>query len=121
MNCCFPWLPVGLLPVASLGVNQVGRLNLGRCVASLQYFTVCGQQEGYQPFAANMARDPALWMSWQQPQFSPIRPDDDDHHVQVRDLHLLSFSNNLSVYFSKFLFFYFLIVVQCSLVFREAS
>uniref|UniRef100_H3C4X6 Ryanodine receptor 2b (cardiac) n=1 Tax=Tetraodon nigroviridis TaxID=99883 RepID=H3C4X6_TETNG len=70
----------GLLPVASLGVNQVGRLNLGRCAASLQYFTVCGQQEGYQPFAVNMARDPALWISWQQPQFSSIRPDD---HIQV--------------------------------------
>lgn len=72
---------LGLLPVASLGVNQVGRLNLGRCIDSLQYFTVCGQQEGYQPFAVNMARDPALWMSWQQPQFSSISPDD---HIQVR-------------------------------------
>ncbi|XP_056903963.1 ryanodine receptor 2-like isoform X5 [Takifugu flavidus] len=65
----------GLLPVVSVGVNQVGRLNFGRCVASLQYFTVYGQQEGYHPFAANMARDPALWISWQQPQFSSIMPD----------------------------------------------
>lgn len=73
---------VGLLPVVSLGVNQVGRLNLGRCVSSLQYFTVYGQQEGYRPLAANMARDPALWMSWHQPQFSSIKPD--DQHVQVR-------------------------------------
>lgn len=85
LNIChdtiFPGF-LGLLPVASLGVNQVGRLNLGRCVGSLQYFTVCGQQEGYQPFAVNVAREPALWMSWQQPQFSSIRPD--DHHIQVR-------------------------------------
>ncbi|XP_062257090.1 ryanodine receptor 2 [Platichthys flesus] len=71
----------GLLPVVSVGVNQVGRLNLGRHVASLQYFTVCGQQEGFEPFAVNMARDPALWMSWKQPQFTSILPD--DHNFQV--------------------------------------
>uniref|UniRef100_A0A3Q3G9P9 Ryanodine receptor 2b (cardiac) n=1 Tax=Labrus bergylta TaxID=56723 RepID=A0A3Q3G9P9_9LABR len=52
-------------------VNQVGRLNLGRQVDSLQYFTVCGQQEGYDPFAANMSRDPALWMSWKPLHISP--------------------------------------------------
>lgn len=75
---------LGLLPVVSVGVNQVGRLNFGRCVASLQYFTVYGQQEGYHPFAANMARDPALWISWQQPQFSSIMPD--HPNVQVRYL-----------------------------------
>uniref|UniRef100_A0A3Q3G5A2 Ryanodine receptor 2b (cardiac) n=1 Tax=Labrus bergylta TaxID=56723 RepID=A0A3Q3G5A2_9LABR len=62
-------------------VNQVGRLNLGRQVDSLQYFTVCGQQEGYDPFAANMSRDPALWMSWKQPQFTSILPD--NHNLQV--------------------------------------
>ncbi|XP_078017038.1 ryanodine receptor 2 [Epinephelus lanceolatus] len=71
----------GLLPVVSIGVNQVGRLNLGRQVGSLQYFSVCGLQEGYEPFAANMARDPALWVSWKQPQFTSIMPD--DHNLQV--------------------------------------
>ncbi len=67
--------------MVSVGVNQVGRLNLGRQVGSLQYFTVCGQQEGYEPFAVNMARDPALWMSWKQPQFTSITSD--DHNLQV--------------------------------------
>ncbi|XP_051816036.1 ryanodine receptor 2 [Acanthochromis polyacanthus] len=71
----------GLLPVVSVGINQVGRLNLGRQVGSLQYFTVCGLQEGYKPFAVNMARDPALWMSWKQPQFTSILPH--DHNLQV--------------------------------------
>ncbi|XP_068183975.1 ryanodine receptor 2 isoform X2 [Antennarius striatus] len=71
----------GLLPVVSVGVNQVGRLNLGRRVGSLQYFAACGQQEGYQPFAMNMSRNPALWMSWNQPQFTSITPD--DHNLQV--------------------------------------
>ncbi|KAM9345211.1 ryanodine receptor 2-like [Symphorus nematophorus] len=74
----------GLLPMVIVGVNQVGRLNLGRQVDSLQYFTVCGQQEGYEPFAVNMARDPALWMSWKRPQFTSIKPD--DHNLQVTRL-----------------------------------
>ncbi|XP_071336383.1 ryanodine receptor 2 isoform X3 [Trachinotus anak] len=71
----------GLLPVVSVGVNQVGRLNLGCHVGSLQYFTVCGLQEGYEPFAVHMVRDPALWMSWKQPQFTSILPD--NHNLQV--------------------------------------
>ncbi|XP_068576132.1 ryanodine receptor 2 isoform X5 [Cebidichthys violaceus] len=71
----------GLLPVVSVGVNQVGRLNLGHQVSSLQYFTVCGLQEGYEPFAVNMARDPALWMSWKQPQFTSIMPEDQNLQV----------------------------------------
>ncbi|KAG7228617.1 hypothetical protein INR49_013303 [Caranx melampygus] len=71
----------GLLPVVSVGVNQVGRLNLGRQVGSLKYFTVCGLQEGYEPFAVSMARDPSLWMSWKQPQFTSIQPN--DHNLQV--------------------------------------
>lgn len=68
--------------MVSVGLNQVGRLNLGRQVDSLQFFSVCGLQEGYEPFAVRMARDPALWMSWKQPQFTSILPD--DHNLQVR-------------------------------------
>ncbi|KAM4598949.1 ryanodine receptor 2 [Fundulus diaphanus] len=71
----------GLLPVVSIGVNQVGRLNLGRQVESLQYFNVCGQQEGYRPFAFHMTRDPSLWMSWKLPQFTSVQPDDQNLQV----------------------------------------
>ncbi|KAF3708096.1 Ryanodine receptor 2 [Channa argus] len=71
----------GLLPVVSVGVNQVGRLNLGRQVDSLQYFSVYGLQEGYEPFAVNMDRDPALWMSWKKAQFTYILPN--DHNLQI--------------------------------------
>ncbi|XP_027862465.1 ryanodine receptor 2 [Xiphophorus couchianus] len=74
----------GLLPVVSVGVNQVGRMNLGRQVESLQYFNVCGQQEGYKPFAFNMTRDPPLWMSWKLPQFTSVLPD--EHSLQVTRL-----------------------------------
>ncbi|XP_072545007.1 ryanodine receptor 2 [Salminus brasiliensis] len=65
----------GLLPVCSLGVNQVGRLNLGRQVNSLRYFSVCGLQEGYQPFGLNMSRDLPLWMSWNESLFVPVLED----------------------------------------------
>uniref|UniRef100_A0A8C5G2H2 B30.2/SPRY domain-containing protein n=1 Tax=Gouania willdenowi TaxID=441366 RepID=A0A8C5G2H2_GOUWI len=33
------------------------------------YFSVCGLQEGFKPFATCMARNPTLWMSWNKPQF----------------------------------------------------
>uniref|UniRef100_A0AAR2IQQ6 Ryanodine receptor 2b (cardiac) n=1 Tax=Pygocentrus nattereri TaxID=42514 RepID=A0AAR2IQQ6_PYGNA len=65
----------GFLPVCSLGVNQVGRLNLGRRVNTLKYFRVCGLQEGYQPFGCNMRRDLPLWMTWKEPLFVPVLED----------------------------------------------
>ncbi|XP_053538759.1 ryanodine receptor 2 isoform X6 [Ictalurus punctatus] len=65
----------GFVPVCVLGVNQVGQLNLGQQVNSLKYFSVCGLQEGYQPFALNMSKDPPLWMSWREPLFVQIPED----------------------------------------------
>ncbi|KAI5618783.1 ryanodine receptor 2 isoform X1 [Silurus asotus] len=66
---------VGFVPVCCLGVNQVGWLNLGQQVDTLKYFSVCGLQEGYQPFACNMSKDPPLWMSWRDPLFVQIPED----------------------------------------------
>ncbi|XP_031434602.1 ryanodine receptor 2 isoform X2 [Clupea harengus] len=73
----------GFVPVCSVGVNQVGRLKLGH-PGSLRYLSVCGHQEGYQPFAHNMSRDVPLWMSWKQPHFTPVPPD--HGHIQVTRL-----------------------------------
>lgn len=67
--------------MVGVGVNQLGRLNLGRHADSLQFFSVCGRQEGYEPFAVNMFRDPAVWISWRQPQFTSIRLDDPSTQV----------------------------------------
>ncbi|CAM5172638.1 unnamed protein product [Eretmochelys imbricata] len=53
----------GFLPVCSLGLAQVGRLNLGQEVSSLRYFPICGLQEGFEPFAINMKRDISMWFS----------------------------------------------------------
>uniref|UniRef100_A0A3B4Y787 Ryanodine receptor 2 n=1 Tax=Seriola lalandi dorsalis TaxID=1841481 RepID=A0A3B4Y787_SERLL len=62
----------GFIPVCSLGVCQVGRMNFGKDVSTLKYFTICGLQEGYEPFAVNMNRDVTMWLSKRLPQFVPV-------------------------------------------------
>ncbi|RXM31020.1 hypothetical protein EOD39_7372, partial [Acipenser ruthenus] len=68
----------GFIPVSSLGVCQVGRMNFGKDVSTLKYFTICGLQEGYEPFAVNMNRDITMWLSKRLPQFIPV-PSDHEH------------------------------------------
>uniref|UniRef100_A0A671NSP4 Ryanodine receptor 1-like n=1 Tax=Sinocyclocheilus anshuiensis TaxID=1608454 RepID=A0A671NSP4_9TELE len=71
----------GFIPVCSLGLSQVGRINLGQNVSSLRYFTICGLQEGFEPFAINMKRDITMWFSKSLPQFVPVPT---DHiHIEV--------------------------------------
>lgn len=71
----------GFIPVCSLGLSQVGRINLGQNVSSLRYFTICGLQEGFEPFAINMKRDITMWFSKSLPQF--INAPTDHPHVEV--------------------------------------
>ncbi|MGH0127655.1 UNVERIFIED_CONTAM: hypothetical protein FKN15_071810 [Acipenser sinensis] len=68
----------GFIPVCSLGVCQVGRMNFGKDVSTLKYFTICGLQEGYEPFAVNMNRDITMWLSKRLPQFIPV-PSNHEH------------------------------------------
>ncbi|KAM4640861.1 ryanodine receptor 1 [Discoglossus pictus] len=68
----------GFIPVCSLGLSQVGRLNLGQDVGSLRYFTICGLQEGFEPFAINMKREITTWFSKSLPQFNNV-PNDHGH------------------------------------------
>ncbi|MFT7807285.1 ryanodine receptor 2 isoform X1 [Arapaima gigas] len=68
----------GFIPVCSLGVCQVGRMNFGKDVSTLKYFTICGLQEGFEPFAVNMNRDLTMWMSKRLPQFIPV-PQNHEH------------------------------------------
>lgn len=72
---------LGFVPVCSVGVCQVARLNLGKSVGTLKYFTICGLQEGYEPFAVNMNRDVTMWISKRLPQFVPIPTN--HQHIQV--------------------------------------
>lgn len=74
-------LTIGFIPVCSLGLSQVGRINLGQNVSSLRYFTICGLQEGFEPFAINMKRDITMWFSKSLPQF--INAPTDHPHVEV--------------------------------------
>ncbi|OCT66306.1 hypothetical protein XELAEV_18042564mg [Xenopus laevis] len=71
----------GFIPVCSLGMSQVGRLNLGQDVSSLRYFTICGLQEGFEPFAINMKRDITTWFSKSLPQF--VNAPTDHAHIEV--------------------------------------
>ncbi|XP_063178448.1 ryanodine receptor 1-like, partial [Chroicocephalus ridibundus] len=74
----------GFVPVCSLGLEQEGRLNLGQEVASLRFFSICGLQEGYEPFAINMKRPITLWFSKSLPQFVPVPPDHPQLEVGAR-------------------------------------
>ncbi|XP_076024958.1 ryanodine receptor 1-like isoform X1 [Genypterus blacodes] len=71
----------GFIPVCSLGLSQIGRINLGQNVSSLRYFTICGLQEGFEPFAINMKRDITMWFSKSLPQFIPVPTD--HPHIEV--------------------------------------
>ncbi|XP_046891412.1 ryanodine receptor 1b isoform X3 [Hypomesus transpacificus] len=71
----------GFIPVCTLGLSQVGRINLGQNVSSLRYFAICGLQEGFEPFAINMKRDITMWFSKSLPQFIPVPTD--HHHIEV--------------------------------------
>ncbi|KAI1903502.1 hypothetical protein AGOR_G00027850 [Albula goreensis] len=71
----------GFIPVCSLGLSQVGRINLGQNVSSLRYFAICGLQEGFEPFAINMKRDITMWFSKSLPQFIPVPSD--HNHIEV--------------------------------------
>ncbi|XP_074846207.1 ryanodine receptor 2 isoform X10 [Carettochelys insculpta] len=71
----------GFIPVCSLGLSQVGRMNFGKDVSTLKYFTLCGLQEGYEPFAVNTNRDITMWLSKRLPQFFPVPPNHE--HIEV--------------------------------------
>ncbi|XP_056343727.1 LOW QUALITY PROTEIN: ryanodine receptor 2 [Oenanthe melanoleuca] len=73
----------GFLPVCSLGPSQVGRMNFGKDVSTLKYFTICGLQEGYEPFAVNTNRDITIWLSKRLPQFLLCTVPQNHEHIEV--------------------------------------
>ncbi|OXB83885.1 UNVERIFIED_CONTAM: hypothetical protein H355_009369 [Colinus virginianus] len=62
-------LITSFVPVCSLGLSQIGRMNLGMDASTFKYYTMCGLQEGFEPFAVNMNRDVAMWFSKRLPTF----------------------------------------------------
>ncbi|KPP74149.1 hypothetical protein Z043_106725, partial [Scleropages formosus] len=85
--------------VCSLGLSQVGRINLGQNVSSLRYFTICGLQEGFEPFAINMKRDITMWFSKSLPQFIPVPPD--HQHIENANTDLLFLRLSMPVQFHE--------------------
>ncbi|XP_053330601.1 ryanodine receptor 3 [Spea bombifrons] len=71
----------GFVPVCSLGLSQIGRMNLGRDASTFKYYTMCGLQEGFQPFAVNTNRDVAMWFSKRLPTF--VNVPKDHPHIEV--------------------------------------
>lgn len=70
--------PPGFIPVCSLGLAQVGRMNLGKDASTFKYYTMCGLQEGFEPFAVNMNREVTMWFSKRLPTFYNV-PKDHNH------------------------------------------
>ncbi|KAG5899237.1 hypothetical protein JTB14_035422 [Gonioctena quinquepunctata] len=57
------------VPAFTLGVGQKAKLIFGQDVTQLKYFTMCGLQEGYEPFCVNMNRAVTYWYTKDQPIF----------------------------------------------------
>lgn len=60
-------------------------MNFGKDVSTLKYFTICGLQEGFEPFAVNMNRDVTMWLSKRLPQFVPVPSN--HQHIEVHTAH----------------------------------
>ena len=57
------------VPACTLETGQCVKLNFGHDVDTLKFFTLCGLQEGYEPFCVNMTRPLTFWYSKQLPIF----------------------------------------------------
>ncbi|XP_074541845.1 ryanodine receptor 3 isoform X11 [Halichoeres trimaculatus] len=71
----------GFIPVCSLGMSQIGRMNLGKDASTFKYYTMCGLQEGFEPFAVNMNREITMWFSKRLPTF--VNVPQDHMHIEV--------------------------------------
>ncbi|XP_032398523.1 ryanodine receptor 3 isoform X1 [Etheostoma spectabile] len=71
----------GFIPVCSLGVTQIGHINLGKDASTFKYYTMCGLQEGFEPFGVNMNREITMWFSKRLPTFVNIPQD--HMHIEV--------------------------------------
>ncbi|XP_054825893.1 ryanodine receptor 3 [Eublepharis macularius] len=71
----------GFVPICSLGLSQIGRMNFGRDASTFKYYTMCGLQEGFEPFAVNMNRDVAMWFSKRLPTF--VNVPKNHPHIEV--------------------------------------
>lgn len=73
--------PPGFIPVCSLGLSQIGRMNLGKDASTFKYYTMYGLQEGFEPYAVNMNREVTMWFSKRLPTF--VNVPEDHPHIEV--------------------------------------
>uniref|UniRef100_A0A669D3V1 Ryanodine receptor 3 n=1 Tax=Oreochromis niloticus TaxID=8128 RepID=A0A669D3V1_ORENI len=71
----------GFIPVCSLSMSQIGRMNLGKDASTFKYYTMCGLQEGFEPFAVNMNREVTMWFSKRLPTFFNVPEEHPDIEV----------------------------------------
>jgi ryanodine receptor 2 len=71
----------GIVPAFTLSSGQKARLNFGQDVNSLRFFTNCGLQEGYEPFAVNMTKPLTFWYSNQIPSFQNIEENNESLEI----------------------------------------
>nr|XP_023658007.1 ryanodine receptor 3 [Paramormyrops kingsleyae] len=71
----------GFIPVCSLGLSEIGRMNLGKDASTFKYYTMCGLQEGFEPFAVNMNREVTMWFSKRLPTF--VNVPKNHNHIEV--------------------------------------
>ncbi|XP_037606363.1 ryanodine receptor 3 isoform X5 [Sebastes umbrosus] len=71
----------GFIPVCSMGMSQIGHMNLGKDASTFKYYTMCGLQEGFEPFGVNMNREITMWFSKRLPTFVNIPQD--HMHIEV--------------------------------------
>lgn len=60
------------MPAFTLGIGQKAKVVFGQDVNHLKYFTVCGLQEGFEPFCVNMNRTMTFWYNKDEASFLNI-------------------------------------------------
>ena len=68
------------VPALTLGLGQKVKCIFGQDINALKYFTLCGLQEGYQPFCVNMNRNMTFWYNKDEPIFVDV---DDGSSIEV--------------------------------------
>lgn len=58
-------------------------MNLGKDASTFKYYTMCGLQEGFEPFAVNMNREVTMWFSKRLPTF--VNVPKDHNHIAVSE------------------------------------
>uniref|UniRef100_T1E1N4 Putative ryanodine receptor n=1 Tax=Cupiennius salei TaxID=6928 RepID=T1E1N4_CUPSA len=62
----------GFVPAFTFGIGQKAKLVFGQDVNHLKYFTVCGLQEGFEPFCVNMNRNMTFWYNKDEATFTNV-------------------------------------------------